>query len=230
VPANLPLRWRQKQLPGAEASIEDKYFLACSYNVPKILFSLIQAVWATVTLYRARGSQIETYGYAAFGLTVAPYAFMSVVNIFANLVMPEYPAMFLVHTPDLDEAINEGGVAEGVVAEVDMDRVKSQKELGTLYTKWLYKVTSVTFLFTPLLLIAGLSRFSNGDQSTSMQRGFIMSWYIVSIVFGVLPYWWGRVDHEAILIIFWFFAAPALGGMVMVGQEISDYGICTKVT
>jgi len=232
VPANLPLRWRQTHLPGIPRSrstiVRDKHFLASSYNVPKILFSLIQSVWATVTLYRARGNQIDTFGYAAFGLTVAPYAFMSVVNIFANLVMPEYPAMFIVHTPDLDEAVDQGGQVEGVVAEVDMAELRVWKRLGKVNDGWLYKVTALLCLFMPLAIIGGLSRFTPGT-STTMQRGFIMSWYIVSIAFGVIPHWQGRESHQAWLAMFWLFAAPAVGGMVVVGKEISEYGVCMKV-
>lgn len=83
--------------------------LASSYNVPKLVVSLVQAVWATVTLYRARGDQIEQFGYAAFGLTVAPYAFMSVMNVIGSLLNPDYPAIFLVRTPTMDEAETKNG-------------------------------------------------------------------------------------------------------------------------
>jgi len=48
--------------------------LASMYSFLKLLISLIQATWAIITLYRARGNQIDEYRYAAFGLTVAPYA------------------------------------------------------------------------------------------------------------------------------------------------------------
>lgn len=59
-----------------------------TYNIPKLIIGLVQAIWATSTLYRARGDQIDRYGYAAFGLTVTPYAFMSVLNIIANISNP----------------------------------------------------------------------------------------------------------------------------------------------
>lgn len=48
--------------------------LSCSYNLVRVLASIIQLVFAVSTLYRTRGDQIERYGYAAFGLTVMPYA------------------------------------------------------------------------------------------------------------------------------------------------------------
>jgi hypothetical protein len=50
--------------------------ISCGYGVVKILVAIIQLLYATATLYLARGDQVEWYGYPAFGLTVAPYAWM----------------------------------------------------------------------------------------------------------------------------------------------------------
>jgi hypothetical protein len=84
------------------------YQLSSSLNIQKMLISFIHALWAIIMVYRARGNQIETYGYAAFGLTVAQYAFMSVLNIGANLLRPEYPNCFLIRTPLMEQAEKEG--------------------------------------------------------------------------------------------------------------------------
>lgn len=46
--------------------------LASAHNFPQILFSLTQTISGASALYRACGSQIERYGYAAFGLHRAP--------------------------------------------------------------------------------------------------------------------------------------------------------------
>ena len=70
--------------------------IACSYNFLKSLVAVIQALFAIVTLYNSKGHQIDRFGYAAFGLTVVPYVVMSVINLCANLICPEYPAMYLV--------------------------------------------------------------------------------------------------------------------------------------
>ena len=70
--------------------------IACSYNAPKSLVAVTQALFAIVTLYNSKGHQIDRFGYAAFGLTVVPYVVMSVINLCANLICPEYPAMYLV--------------------------------------------------------------------------------------------------------------------------------------
>ena len=70
--------------------------IASSYNALKSLIAVLQALFAIVTLYNSKGHQIDRFGYAAFGLTVVPYALMSVINLCANLLCPEYPAMYLV--------------------------------------------------------------------------------------------------------------------------------------
>ncbi|KAI9781970.1 MAG: hypothetical protein M1839_005563 [Geoglossum umbratile] len=81
--------------------------LSCNYNLVKVLIALGQVVYATATLYRTRGNQIARYGYSAFGLTVAPYALMSIVNLIGNIMCPEYPAMYLVWSKDMGALINE---------------------------------------------------------------------------------------------------------------------------
>lgn len=70
--------------------------ITCSYNILKSFAAVLQAIFAGVTLFKSRGYQIDRFGYAAFGLTVVPYALMSVINLIANLFCPEYPSMYLV--------------------------------------------------------------------------------------------------------------------------------------
>jgi hypothetical protein len=80
--------------------------ISSSYNPGKVLVATLQTLYASFTLYRARGGQLDQYGYAAFGLTVAPYAVMGLVNLVGNLVSPEYPSMYLVRSDILTEAEN----------------------------------------------------------------------------------------------------------------------------
>lgn len=96
----------------------DTLTLPKNQNVVQLLFTLAQSSYAAYTLYRARGNQIDIYGFSAFGLTVAPYALMSVINIVASLCTPAYPCMFLIETRDLDEAKRDGGHFAGAVARV----------------------------------------------------------------------------------------------------------------
>lgn len=75
--------------------------IACSYNTLKSFAAVLQAVFASATLYNSKGHQIDRFGHAAFGLTVVPYAVMSVINLIANLFCPEYPSMYMVSNQTL---------------------------------------------------------------------------------------------------------------------------------
>jgi hypothetical protein len=75
-----------------------------NYRPAKALVALIQLLYSATTLYRARGHQVSTFGYAAFGLTVAPYAIMSFMNLLSALLCPDYEGMYLVQSSVLDEA------------------------------------------------------------------------------------------------------------------------------
>ena len=66
--------------------------------------SIVQLVLSSVTIYRSRGSQLDQYGYAAFGLTVIPYTFMSLVNFIYVGVVGEYAALTILRTPTMEEA------------------------------------------------------------------------------------------------------------------------------
>ncbi|KAF2117150.1 hypothetical protein BDV96DRAFT_19591 [Lophiotrema nucula] len=114
LPACTPVR----ELPGDTTT--DR--IGSSYSLVKGTIALAQAVFAVKTLYEARGDQINEYGYAAFGLTVAPYALMSLVNLLGALSRPEYDAIYLVGTPGMIEERKRkglsGGYYEGVVGEV----------------------------------------------------------------------------------------------------------------
>lgn len=72
---------------------------------------MLQFTYATVTLVQTtRGAQIDTYGYAAFGLTLIPYAMMSLVNLISALTTPSYSTMFMVRNEVMDEAKFDGVV------------------------------------------------------------------------------------------------------------------------
>jgi hypothetical protein len=247
--------------------------LASSYNVPKILISLIQAVWAVITLYRARGDQIQQYGYAAFGRTVAPYAFMSVMNIIGSLLNLEYPAIALVRTPTMAQAEAAGGffAAEMRFDAVEPVSVGDRKRVPAPFTASLpgsrandsskasssarkgggdefdaldmfSSVAGVYIGCIPLAVIGGLSRFQP-QSSTSLQRGFTMSWVVLGIVGGG---WVHMVKtaadafseagddrgFEFAMTIFMcvLYGVPAIGGMVVVGQMMRDFGTCTLLS
>jgi hypothetical protein len=86
-----------------------------SKNVIKGFASVVQLIFASITLYRARGSQLERYGYAAFGLSVFPYALMSLVNLVVVAIVGEYTTLFVLRTAILEEAKRCGGTISGEV-------------------------------------------------------------------------------------------------------------------
>jgi hypothetical protein len=100
--------------------------ISATYSFPKAFIAVVQLLYASFTLYSSFGSQIETYGYAAFGLTVTPYALMSLINLIGGWVTPSYPAIYFVRSSILDEAAKRGSVFDGVVGtlrEIDIPEV-----------------------------------------------------------------------------------------------------------
>lgn len=102
--------------PRSEKSLETH--IASAHNVPRVIFSIGQTVSGGYALYKARGPQIEQYGFAAFGLTVIPYLLISVINFFGALFTSEYETIFLVHSSIMDEMIERGGRSDGAVGTV----------------------------------------------------------------------------------------------------------------
>ncbi|KAL9610932.1 MAG: hypothetical protein Q9167_004410 [Letrouitia subvulpina] len=93
--------------------------LASTYDIPRILFSLIQTVSGGYALYRARGAQINKFGASAYGLTVLPYMVVSVVNLIGSLLTSEYETMYQVHSAIMDEMNTRGGICDGVVGSIE---------------------------------------------------------------------------------------------------------------
>ena len=103
--------------------------LCSSYNVPKAIIAIVQTIYASITLYRARGDQIQRYGYAAFGLTVLPYLIMSIMNLFATSLLPDYPSLYIVRSFELDEAITAGGQVDGAVGRIVQSTIENERFL-----------------------------------------------------------------------------------------------------
>ncbi len=93
--------------------------ISSNYNWVQSLVAIFQTGSAALTLYRSRGDQIQRYGYAAFGLTVIPYLVMSIVNLVAQIATADYPAVYMVSSPEMDEARRRGGVFDGVVGRLE---------------------------------------------------------------------------------------------------------------
>lgn len=93
--------------------------ISSQFSALQVLWSIAQTCIGSYTLYQSKGSQLDIYGYAAFGLTVIPYVIASIINLLASLVSRQYDNVFLVHSSIMDEAINRGAVVDGVVGSID---------------------------------------------------------------------------------------------------------------
>lgn len=98
------------------------YNISSSYGISKGLIAIFQTIYASITIYRTRGDQLQRYGYAAFGLTVAPYLVMSIVNLVSNIFRPDYDTIYLLDSEILEEASHrEGARFEGMVGSIAVD-------------------------------------------------------------------------------------------------------------
>ena len=93
------------------------------YSLTQGLVAVCQTLYASATLYGARGDQIKRYGYAAFGLTVAPYLVMSILNLVGTILTPNYPTTFMVESEIMREAARRDGAQfNGVVGMLEIDQ------------------------------------------------------------------------------------------------------------
>jgi len=106
-----------------------------SRSLLKMAISVVQLVLSSFTIYRTRGPQIERYGYASFGLSTIPYAFMSLFNLICVGCTGEYPYLFMLRTRTLEEASRRAGAqisgAVGILADNASQSESGQSGDGT---------------------------------------------------------------------------------------------------
>ncbi|KAJ7907871.1 hypothetical protein B0H13DRAFT_1618046 [Mycena leptocephala] len=102
--AFVPRTAKVAPLEGDHACVPDP-----QYDIIKGLVSLARAFYVFYTLYQARGDQVSRYGYAAFGLTVLPYAVMSTINLIGAFFAPTFDGLYLVQSDTLLEASGRAG-------------------------------------------------------------------------------------------------------------------------
>lgn len=213
--------------------------LCNNYNTLKIFVSLGQALFAAGTLYETRGDQISRYGYAAFGLTVTPYIWMSLLNLCGNYFCAEYPSFYLIESQAMrDLTENEGICFTGVVAKLTKEYdeklprlVEEDKEVNLYYG--LGSVLALLLGLIPIAVVGGLTSFRKG-HSTGSQRAWLMTW----LVFGMFVGPWAEAASSAAarddapwsaFFFLFLFAAPSIGGLVVVGSMIREYGVCSAL-
>lgn len=108
-----------KDIKKSSLSTRRNFEIASTYSVLHSIAGVAQILSAVATIYKAHYSQISKYGYAAYSLTVIPYALMTAVNLIALLVTPNYPAIYMLESSIMDEARKRGGLFGGTVGILD---------------------------------------------------------------------------------------------------------------
>ncbi|CCX32016.1 Similar to predicted protein [Chaetomium globosum CBS 148.51]; acc. no. XP_001223087 [Pyronema omphalodes CBS 100304] len=104
--------------------------ISASYSIIKSFIALFQ-LYSIIGFLREekRGGRINDY--AAYQLTLIPYGLMSVINIICGLMTPSYPAVYMVKNSVMEEAIERGGVFDGIVGEL-VEKPPEKMELRQL--------------------------------------------------------------------------------------------------
>ena len=110
--------------------------ISANYSVPKALVAMIQLCFACLTLFDNSDTEIADNGYGAYSLTVVQYALMSFINLVGILFNPSYPALYLVGSEVMDEAVERGSICDGVVGRL----VSEPVEIAGIDT---YKISGV---------------------------------------------------------------------------------------
>ena len=107
---------------------ESKGIKLCrSKELTSAVVGIAQVIFSIITIYRTRGDQIEKYGYAAYGLSVYPYALMSVANLIKLGVCGRYPYAYVLRTATLVEAEKNGGVFSGTVGDFGVNHEENDE-------------------------------------------------------------------------------------------------------
>lgn len=158
--------------------------ISCDYNFVKIAASLAQIIAGGLTVYQASKAQFAAFGFTQSSLTVIPYVLMSLANLVANMTCPNYSTLYLVETDLLDEARQMGGVAHGAVGYVLEWSGERPHSARRIFKKALYLI-GIGLVALPFILIGLWTKFQPGPESTLEEKGWIWSWLITSILFGV---------------------------------------------
>ena len=98
-----------------------------------------------------------------------------------------------------------------------------------------------SFILTALtvIIVYGLSRFHRGTETTSAQRGFVLSWMIIGNIYAIF---WVFMEvfvnrGSSKLCDYWFcllipvavYITPAVGGIIVTGLQMKAFGDCERI-
>lgn len=235
----------------AQFEHDEEVELAYSYNLPNIAVSIFQLVYACWTLYSSKGDQLNRWGYTSFGLTVVPYAFMSLVNLLGNAFCPSYDCVYMVNSPCL-RSLREQNVGSAFVdGEVGtITQATEDNCLRMLKDPFLSNPNGVSIMTAaiigslPLAIIGAISKFERAS-STLADRVWSLLWLTLPIIVGpaiysafgsdecrpyINPRRSNKLDAWAFFLAGLIYSAPAIGRFVVVGQMIKSYGMCEVIS
>ena len=116
IPIDLQVR------PCGNTLVKSKYqmTLSANHSFSRTAISIFQVFYSCTMIYQTKGDQLDRYSWGAFGLTVLPYAIMSVLNLVANTITPVYPTLQLVSSDVLDESRKRGATYGAVAGELSI--------------------------------------------------------------------------------------------------------------
>jgi hypothetical protein len=222
--------------------------VACSYNGAKAIVSIVQTMFGIYTLDRTKGNQIERFGYAAFGLTVTPYALMGIVNLLGNLLRPDYPSMYIVGSKSSDDLQQDYECTIATVGRIKggtLERKPKKDQSMRAHIDLIVILGFVAILAINLSVLGIMTNFTNG-QSTVAQRVWTMCWLACGAFYGLTVHFLRESGFDisssqqklfsggkpsrfygafAVLV----YGVPTIGGFVVVAQMIRQYGVCSKM-
>ena len=111
----------EREISGDEIKPQEKWIkksncdISSIHSIPKKVVALVQLYSAIQVIWEAKDSE---YGYAAYQLTLIPYALMSFLNIVNSLLTPTYPMLYMIESETMKEARSKGGIFEGTIGKL----------------------------------------------------------------------------------------------------------------
>ena len=141
VPPSLPEGYALQILPGnihvSSTSTDAKLKTTTSCNVIRSFIASVP-LFVLCSNFYINSSQLNKYGYAAYGLTVIAYSIMSTVSLIANILVPTYASLYIVRSEVMDEAEKRAGkklfddtVGTIIIDDDNVDLQSQTNESGT---------------------------------------------------------------------------------------------------
>ncbi|KAH8808755.1 hypothetical protein F5884DRAFT_675550 [Xylogone sp. PMI_703] len=206
-----------------KSDAHEKIELSSNFSALQVLWSIAQTIIGCYTLYSARGSQLKQYGYGAFGLTVIPYVIASIVNLLGGLVTRDYNFM-----NSCQKAKLSPGHTITVPSHGPFQRLPPYK------FERIFKFTSVILLvaavIAPYILIYVMTGYKP-QQATNTQLNFTTHWLCLGQVYGLSVTEFERHPRKktwatVLFIVLVCYSWAAIGGLVIVTQEMMEFGTC----